>query len=105
MQRLSNFQRFKRRNDFSFAPNPQLDNVVELKQMFSVDSGLEETESVLKKRVFDNPLFTKNDFRIEVMKRNGTFSALTKDSGLVDSGTSAEKADVVVNQINTIENG
>lgn len=105
MERLSNFQRFKRRNAFSFAPNPQLDNVVELKQMFSEDSGLEETESVLKKRIFDKPLFTKNDFRIEVMKRNGTFSALTKDSGLVDSGTSAEKADVIVNQINTIENG
>lgn len=105
MVRLSNYQRFKRRNNFSFSPNPELDKVVELKQVVSDKSGLEEVESVTKKRVFEKPLFVKNDFRIEVMKRNGTFGALTKDSGLVGSGTSAEKADVVVNQIKTLENG
>lgn len=105
MVRLSNFQRLKRRNVFSISPNPELDNIVELKQVVSEKSGLEEVESVTKKRIFDKPMFVKNDFRIEVMKRNGTFSALTKDSGLVGSGTSAEKADVIVNQLNTRGNG
>lgn len=105
MVRLSNFQRLKRRNNFSISPNPELDNIVELKQVVSEKSGLEEVESVIKKRVFDKPMFYKNDFRIEVMKRNGTFSSLTKDSGLVTFGTSSEKADVIVNQLNIQENG
>lgn len=103
MVRLGNFQRFKSRNHFVVVPNPQLDKVVELTQMFSKDSGLEEVESVVKDRVFERSVFVKDDFRIEVMKRNGTFDALQRDSGLVTSGTCAEKADIVINQLNTIE--
>ena len=102
--RLSNYSRSLVVSGFKVEKNPCLDKYNELKPIIG-KSGLEEVKPTLKARVFEKPIFCKDDFRIEVMRRNGTFDALQKSSGLVGSGTSSEKADVFINQFNNVENG
>lgn len=98
--RLGNYARSQRVNRFEVETNPYLDKVETVKPY--MENGLEEVKIIKSDRKFEKPIFVKNDFRIEVMRRNGTLGAITPNEGLVASGCRGEKADVAIENVSQL---
>ena len=97
--RLGNYAQSQRVNSFKVEKNPYLDKVTRTKYVINEKNGLEEVELIKEDREFKKSIFKKDDFRIEVLRRNGVLDSMKVSEGLIGSGTRGEKADAAIDSI------
>lgn len=98
--RLGNYAQSQSVNRFEVERNPYLDKVTRTKYVVNEKNGLEEVELIKEDRKFEKSIFKKDDFRIEVLRRNGVLDSMKVSEALVGSGTRGEKADAALDSIN-----
>lgn len=100
IDRLGNYAQSQRVNSFEVEKNPYLDKVTRTKYVVNEKNGLEEVELIKEDREFKKSIFKKDDFRIEVLRRNGVLDSMKVNDGLIGFGTRGEKADDAIDSIN-----
>lgn len=100
IDRLGNYAQSQRVNSFEVEKNPYLDKVTRTKYVINEKNGLEEVELIKEDRKFEKPIFKKDDFRIEVLRRNGVLDSMKVSEGIIGFGTRGEKADAAIDSIN-----